>query len=77
MSKRRVPLLDAVPVKSCRFVLAILQLPPLLTIRKGSGREIWYVKVKIRCSKFECRKNRHFETQPVAQNATPRPPAGN
>ena len=32
------------------------------------------IKVKVRCSKFECRKDIHFETQPelVAKNATPR-----
>ena len=30
------------------------------------------MKVKVRCSKFECRKDIHFRTQPgpVAKNAT-------
>ena len=34
---------------------------------------------KLMCSKFECREDIHFRTQPgpVAKNATPRPPAGN
>ena len=31
-----------------------------------------------KCSKFECREDVHFKTQPepVAKNATPRPPDG-
>ena len=37
------------------------------------------MKVKVRCSKFECLEDIHFKTQPgpAAKNATPRPPAGN
>ena len=32
------------------------------------------MEVKVRCSKFECREEIHFKTQPgpVAKNATPR-----
>ena len=39
----------------------------------------WTKLILKMCSKFECRKDIHFETQlrPVAKNATPRPPAGN
>ena len=37
------------------------------------------MNVNVTCSKFECREDIHFKTQPgpVAKNATPRPPAGN
>ena len=39
------------------------------------------MKVKVRCSRFECREDIHFKTHPgpVGKNATPtpRPPAGN
>ena len=33
------------------------------------------MEVKVRCSKFECREEIHFKTQPgpVAKNATPSP----
>ena len=35
-----------------------------------------WMKVKVRCSNFECREDIQFKTQagPVAKNATPRPP---
>ena len=45
----------------------------------GTNEACLYVNIQVRCTKFECRKDVHFKTQPgpVANNATSRSPDGN